>query len=80
MSCWPYFNRRSSKLTVVAKAIKDLANKLEVPLEFSDFPPPQSSVALSSVVNANQWEEAGGVIASTITPNCHWPFNTTMLC
>lgn len=61
------------QIKVVAKAIKDLANKLEVPLEFSDFPPPQSSVALSSVVNANQWEEAGGVIASTITPNCHWP-------
>jgi len=55
------------------KAIKDLAKKLEVPLEFSEFPPPQSSVALSSVVNATQWEEIGGVIASTITPNSHWP-------
>ena len=57
----------------VAKVIKDLTKKLEVPLEFSEFPPPQSSVALSSVVNATQWEEAGGVIASTITPNCAWP-------
>ena len=61
------------QITVVAKAIKDLAKKLEVPLEFSEFPPPQSSVALSSVVNATQWEEIGGVIASTITPNSHWP-------
>tara|TARA_B100000287_G_scaffold297003_1_gene280138 strand:- start:98 stop:916 length:819 start_codon:yes stop_codon:yes gene_type:complete len=61
------------QIKVVAKAIKDLAKKLEVPLEFSDFPPPQSSVALSSVVTATQWEEIGGVIASTITPNCHWP-------
>ena len=61
------------QVKTVAKVIKDLAKKLEVPLEFSDFPPPQSSVALSSVVNANQWEEAGGVIASTITPNSHWP-------
>lgn len=60
------------QVKVVAKAIKDLSKKLEVPLEFSEFPPPQSSVALSSVVNANQWEEAGGVIASTITPNCEW--------
>ena len=61
------------QVKTVAKVIKDLAKKLEVPLEFSDFPPPQSSVALSSVVNANQWEEAGGVIASTITPNSQWP-------
>jgi hypothetical protein len=61
------------QVKVVAKTVKDLAKKLEVPLEFSTFPPPQSSVALSSVVNANQWEEAGGVIASTITPNCAWP-------
>jgi len=61
------------QVKTVAKVIKDLAKKLEVPLEFSEFPPPQSSVALSSVVNANQWEEAGGVISSTITPNSHWP-------
>ena len=60
------------QVKTVSKAIKELAKKLEVPLEFSEFPPPQSSVALSSVVNANQWEEAGGVIASTITPNCEW--------
>jgi hypothetical protein len=61
------------QVKTVAKVVKDLAKKLEVPLEFSDFPPPQSSVALSSVVNATQWEESGGVIASTITPNSHWP-------
>jgi len=61
------------QVKVVAKAIKDLTKKLEVPLEFSEFPPPQSSVALSSVVNATQWEEIGGVISSTLTPNCQWP-------
>jgi hypothetical protein len=61
------------QVKVVAKVVKDLAKKLEIPLEFSDFPPPQSSVAISSVVNATQWEEAGGIIASTITPNCAWP-------
>ncbi len=60
------------QVKVVAKAIKDLSKKLEVPLEFSDFPPPQSSVALSSIVNGTQWEEIGGVIASTLTPNCEW--------
>jgi hypothetical protein len=62
-----------AQVKVVAKAVKELSKKLEIPLEFSEFPPPQSSVALSSVVNATQWEEAGGVIASTITPNSHWP-------
>jgi len=61
------------QVKTVSKVIKDLAKKLEVTLEFSEFPPPQSSVALSSVVNATQWEEVGGVIASTITPNSHWP-------
>lgn len=61
------------QVKIVAKAIKDLTKKLEVTLEFSEFPPPQSSVALSSVINANQWDEAGGVISSTITPNSHWP-------
>jgi len=61
------------QVKIVAKVIKDLAKKLEVTLEFSEFPPPQSSVALSSVINTNQWDEAGGVISSTITPNSHWP-------
>jgi hypothetical protein len=61
------------QVKIVAKTIKDLANKLEVTLEFSDFPPPQSSVALSSVVSATQWDEAGGVIASTLTQNSAWP-------
>lgn len=60
------------QVKVVAATIKDLAKKLDVPLQFSEFPPPQSSTAISSVLNSTQWDEIGGVVSSSITQNCQW--------
>jgi len=60
------------QVKVVASVIKDLTKKLDVPLEFSEFPPPQSSGALASVLNSTQWDEIGGVVSSSLTQNCQW--------